>query len=232
MLISTLLQITSTPADSAQVAAQAAEAASLSVFDMILKGGVVLIPIALLSLLSVYIMVERYIYIKKAARIDKSFMDNIRELLHKGSFDSARAMCRKYDSPIARVIEKGIMRIGNPIRDIKEAIETVGDIEMAKMEKGLNYLGLVAGIAPMLGFIGTIVGIIKIFYNISLADNISIGIIAGGLYEKMITSCAGLVVGVIAYAGYHLLNMMIDKFGLQIESTSVEFIDLLQEPTK
>ncbi len=206
--------------------------ASLSLFELIMKGGIIMIPIFLLSFLSIYIMVERYVFIKKAAKIDKSFMDKVKDLLYKHDFQGAIQLCHQIDSPIARVVEKGIKRIGSPITDIKEAIESVGSIEMSKMENRLSYLGLVAGTAPMLGFIGTIMGIIKIFYNISLSDNISIGIIAGGLYEKMITSCAGLIVGVVAYTGYHYLNMMIDKFAVQIESTSVEFIDILQEPMK
>jgi biopolymer transport protein ExbB len=124
------------------------------------------------------------------------------------------------------------MRIGKPIKEIESNIETAGSMEIAKMENNLGYLGVIAGIAPMLGFIGTIVGIIKIFYDISLSDNISIGIIAGGLYQKMITSCAGLIVGVIAYTGYHYLTILIDKFTLRVEVVATEFLDILQEPTK
>jgi biopolymer transport protein ExbB len=222
-LLNILLQVIDEP----QVQSQ-----SLNLFDLILKGGIIMLPIFLLSFLSIYIMFERYTFIRKAGKIDKSFMQNIKQALHKGQPQEALELCRKLDSPIAHVIEKGIHRIGLPIKDIQDEIQTVGSIEMSKMENKLAYLGLVAGTAPMLGFIGTIMGIIKIFYNISLSDNISIGIIAGGLYEKMITSCAGLIVGVVAYTGYHFLNMMIDKFALQVEITASEFIDLLREPIK
>jgi biopolymer transport protein ExbB len=134
-------------------------------------------------------------------------------------------------SPI-ELLEKGIKRLGKPIKEIESAVENTGKLEIYKLEKNLAYLGIIAGIAPMFGFVGTISGVIKIFYNISLADNISIGLIAGGLYEKMITSAAGLVVGIIAHIGFHLLNSMIDRVSFDLESTTVEFIDLIQEPTK
>jgi biopolymer transport protein ExbB len=205
---------------------------TLSLFDLIVKGGVIMIPILLLSLLSVYIMVERFIFIRKASALDKNFMASIKNLLFQGNKNAALDLCKKTDSPTAIVIARGIQRIGSPINEIKDELHSVANIEMAKMESNLSYLGLVSGTAPMLGFIGTIIGIIKIFYNISLSDNISIGIIAGGLYEKMITSCSGLIVGVIAYTGYHYLNMMLDKFALQTEEKSNEFLDILREPLK
>jgi biopolymer transport protein ExbB len=205
---------------------------SLSLFDLIIKGGVIMIPIFLLSFLSIYIMVERYFFIRKASNIDKNFIPEIKKLLYQGNKNAALEVCKKTNSPLGTVIERGINRIGSPINEIKEELHTIGAIEMAKMESKLSYLGLVAGTAPMLGFIGTIMGIIKIFYNISLSDNISIGIIAGGLYEKMITSCAGLIVGVVAYTGYHYLNMMLDKFALETEVTSTAFLDILREPIK
>ncbi len=208
------------------------QAESLNIFDLIVKGGIIMIPIFMLSFLSIYIMVERYYFITKAAKADKDFMPNIKNALLQGKQQAALDICKQNNSPLARVIEKGVKRIGSPIKEIQDDLQSVGSIEMSKMESKLSYLGLVAGTAPMLGFIGTIMGIIKIFYNISLSDNISIGIIAGGLYEKMITSCAGLVVGVIAYTGYHYLNMLLDKFALQTEINSVEFLDILREPIK
>jgi len=143
--------------------------------------------------------------------------------------DAAKAFCKSTNTPVSRMVEKGINRIGRPISEIERSIESVGKFEVSKLEKNLKILGIVAGIAPMLGFIGTIMGVIKIFYNISLADNISIGLIAGGLYEKMITSASGLIVGVLAYAGYHYLNILLDKVIFKMENNAIDFMDLLQK---
>lgn len=216
----------------AQAGAAEAGSPTLSFLDLITKGGWVMIPIGLLSVLSVYLMIERYLTIRRASKVDPAFMANIRTLLLDGKTDSALAMCGTTNTPIARLLEKGIKRLGKPIKEIESAVENTGKLEIYKLEKNLAYLGIVAGIAPMFGFVGTISGVIKIFYNISIADNISIGLIAGGLYEKMITSLAGLLVGIIAHIGFHYLNAMIDRVSFQIESTAVEFIDLIQEPTK
>jgi biopolymer transport protein ExbB len=200
----------------------------LSLFDMILKGGVIMIPIGILSMLSIYFIIERAVYINNAFKLETNFMNNIKDLLGKGDIKAAKAYCQRINTPISRVIEKGVTRIGKPIKDIESAMESVGGLETDRLEKNLGFLGLTAGIAPMLGFIGTISGIIKIFYNISVSDNISIGIIAGGLYEKMITSGAGLIVGVLAYTGYHLLNSRIDRFSHKMQATAVDFIDVLE----
>jgi biopolymer transport protein ExbB len=204
---------------------------TLSMWELVSKGGPVMIPIALLSMIAIYIFIERYLAIRKASRMDNNFMNNIRDFMHHGNVDAAKALCKNTDSPIARLVEKGITRIGKPIRDIEGAIENTGKLEVHKLEKNLGILGIIAGIAPMFGFVGTIIGVIKIFYNISLADNISIGLIAGGLYEKMITSASGLIIGIFAYVGYHYLAIMTDKVIFKIESNAVEFIDLLEEPT-
>jgi biopolymer transport protein ExbB len=205
---------------------------TLSMWELVSKGGPVMIPIGLLSMIAVYIFIERYLAIRKASRMDNNFMNNIRDFMHHGNVDAAKALCKNTDSPIARLVEKGITRIGKPIRDIEGAIENTGKLEVHKLEKNLGILGIIAGIAPMFGFVGTIIGVIKIFYNISLADNISIGLIAGGLYEKMITSASGLIIGIFAYVGYHYLAIMTDKVIFKIESNAVEFIDLLEEPTR
>ena len=191
-----------------------------------------MIPIGLLSIITVYLMVERFIVINKASKVDKGFMANIKSTLLDGKIDAALSMCRSSNAPIARLLEKGIKRLGKPIKEIESAVENTGKLEIYKLEKNLSYLGIIAGIAPMLGFIGTIAGVIRIFYNISLANDISIKLIADGLYEKMITSAAGLLVGIIAHVGYHYLNSMIDRVSFQLESTTVEFIDLIQEPSK
>ena len=207
-------------------------APTISLWDMILKGGPIMIPIAILSLIAIYIFIERFLVISRASRIDLNFMNNIRDFMHNGNIDSAKSLCKNTNSPIARLIDKGISRIGRPIKEIEDAIEHTGKLEVHMLEKNLGILGIIAGIAPMFGFVGTIIGVIKIFYNISLADNISIGLIAGGLYEKMITSASGLIIGIFAYIGYHYLAIQTDKVIFKIESNAVEFIDLLQEPAK
>ncbi len=227
-----LLHVVQTATDSLDTLSTGSSQAGLSFIDLLIKGGVILIPLGILSVISIYLIFERYFYIKKASYIDKQFMRNVKESLLRGDFNAALMLCRSSSSALSNVVERGIMRIGRPIEEIESNLETAGHVEIAKMENNLNYLGIIAGIAPMLGFIGTIVGIIKIFYDISLSDNISIGIIAGGLYQKMITSCAGLVVGVVAYGGYHFLNILIEKFSLTMETIAMEFMDVLHEPTK
>ena len=205
---------------------------SLSLLDLIMKGGWVMLPIGFLSIMAVYLIVERYITISQASKVDPGFMTNVKTMLLDGKTDAALSMCKSTNTPIARLLEKGIKRLGKPVKEIESAVENTGKWEIYKLEKNLSYLGIIAGIAPMFGFVGTISGVIRIFYNISLADNISISLIAGGLYEKMITSAAGLVVGILAHIGFHYLNAMIDRVSFQLESTTVEFIDLIQEPTK
>jgi biopolymer transport protein ExbB len=199
----------------------------LNFLELIFKGGAVMIPIGLLSVITIYIIIERVVYIRNASKLEANFLNNLKDLLAKGDLKAARAFCQRINSPISRIIEKGVMRIGKPIKDIESSIESMASIETSVLEKNINWLGIIAGVAPMLGFIGTISGIIKIFYNISVSDNISIGLIAGGLYEKMITSGSGLIVGVVAYTGYHFLNSMIDKFNAKLERTAVDFIDIL-----
>jgi biopolymer transport protein ExbB len=191
-----------------------------------------MIPLGLLSLLTLYFTIERYLVISKANKVDSGFMNNIRTLLLDSKIDAALNLCRSTNTPIARLLEKGIKRLGRPVKEIESAVENTGKLEIYKLEKNLSYLGIIAGIAPMLGFVGTISGVIKIFYNISLADNISIGLIAGGLYEKMITSASGLIIGILAHIAFHYLNTMIDRVSFQLESTAVDFIDLLHEPSK
>lgn len=202
----------------------------LSFIDLLMKGGWVMIPIGILFFLGLIIFIERYITIRKASRDEFNLMNQVKQSIVAGKLDSAIAVCRNSNSPLGRMLQKGLTRIGRPIKDIEGAIENVGKLEVSKLEKNISILGIVAGIAPMFGFVGTIFGVIKIFYNISLSDNISMGIIAGGLYEKMITSAAGLLIGIIAYIGYHILNIMVDRVILRMETDAVEFIDLLEEP--
>ncbi len=205
---------------------------TLSLWDMILKGGIIMIPIALLSLITVYVVVERIIVLSKARNKDANLLNAVRDLIMKGDLQAARNYCRTNGSPEALVLEKGISRIGRPVEEIENAMESVGRQEVYKMEKGINILSIVAGVAPMFGFIGTILGVIKIFYNISLADNISIGLIAGGLYEKMVTSAGGLIVGVLAFVCFHLVSNMLEKRINALELSVLQFLDILNEPGK
>ncbi len=211
-------------------ATAAAQAQSLNLFDLVAKGGWVMIPIVFLLLSSLYLMLERYFLIRSQTKVEANFSDNIRDMVLQGNIKSAESFAKNQRTSMGRIFEKAIGRIGSPIRDIENTIENISQIEIGRLERNLGYLGIIAGIAPMFGFIGTISGIIRIFYDISLTDNISVGIIAGGLYEKMITSGAGLVVGVIAYTGYHLLNMMIERFTLRLEMNAFEFLEVLQKP--
>ncbi|GAB4030670.1 MotA/TolQ/ExbB proton channel family protein [Spirosoma gilvum] len=227
-----LLQVPAVDTTAASLSATAGtQTQSLQLFDLVAKGGWVMIPIALLFFAALYLIFERYFVIRSQSKTDANFIDNIRDMVAQGNIRSAESFAKNQRTAMGRVFEKAIGRIGSPIREIESTIETVGQIELSRLERNMGYLGIIAGIAPMMGFIGTISGIIRIFYDISLSDNISVGIIAGGLYEKMITSGAGLIVGVIAYTGYHLLNMMIERFTLALEINAFEFIEVLQKPT-
>ncbi|HEY6162403.1 MAG TPA: MotA/TolQ/ExbB proton channel family protein [Bacteroidia bacterium] len=205
---------------------------ALSLFELLMKGGWVMIPIALLLLIALYVFFERLITILRSGRSDKNFMNNIRDFLTSGNIDAAKAFCRSHDSPQARVVEKGISRIGKPIKEIEEAMEDVGRLEVYRLEKNLSTLSIVGKIAPMLGFIGTIIGVINIFYKISLVNQVHIDVISGGLYQKLVTSASGLTIGILAFIGYHILSSMVDKIVNRVETTSVEFIDLLNQPSK
>ncbi|MFL5729817.1 MAG: MotA/TolQ/ExbB proton channel family protein, partial [Cytophagaceae bacterium] len=189
----------------------------------------VMIPIGILSFLAIYIMIERFITIRRASKDSSAFMEKIKSLIIQGDVKGARAICQATDSPIARMMDKGISRLGRPLKEIEASIEAVGKLEIYKLEKNISVLGIIAGVAPMLGFVGTIAGVIRIFYNISIENNISIGSIAEGLYEKMITSASGLIVGILAHIAFHYLNLMLDRVVYKMESNAIEFTDLLQD---
>ena len=202
-------------------------AAEVSYLDLLMKGGWLMVPLFLLSFISVYIFFDRFFYLWKQRHIDNSFIDRLSDLVKDGKIDTALALCVKTDSSESRILRKGIQNLGKPLRDIHEQMEMEGKLEVYKYEGNLYFLGVIAGVAPMMGFIGTIAGVIKIFYNISLADNISISLISGGLYEKLITSGVGLSIGIIAFVGYHYLNNRVDKLVQRWEFQSVRFIDLI-----
>ena len=201
----------------------------ISVLEFILKGGFFLIPIALLLFYTFYVIIERYLYISKASKIDKHLMKDVRDNLNSGNLDLAKSIAERSNSASGNIIREGIQVIGRPIIEIESNMDRAADIEIGEMEKHLGHLGLIAGIAPTLGFIGTISGVIKIFYSISVTENISIGNISGGLYEKMISSGSGLLVGIIAYSAYHLLNGKIDNFALSIQKQILEFVNIIQK---
>jgi len=229
-----LLQVIDTPAtlDSMLTTAgpSAAPVEDLSLMDLLIKGGWVMIPIAVLTFLGLVIFIERFLTIKKASRYDSNLMIQVKQNIMSGRLDAALALCRNSKGPLGGMLQKGLTRIGRPIKDIEAAIENVGKLEVSKLEKNINILGIIAGIAPMLGFVGTIIGVITIFHEVSLKGVIEIGTVSGGLYTKMVTSASGLIVGILAYIGYHILNMMVDRLILRMETDAIEFIDLLDEP--
>ena len=198
-----------------------------NVAELLLKGGYIMIPIILLSLLSIYLFIERFIYIRRSAIIDQEMVNNAIKDLRNSRKDEALNKVRYSETSLGRILESGLENAGATPKDAESYMESTANIEISVMEKDTGYLGIIAGIAPMLGFIGTISGVIKIFYNISLADNISIGIIAGGLYQKMICSGTGLIVGVIAYSAYHYLQMMIDRFSIDMQRQVNEVVKVL-----
>ncbi len=195
-----------------------------TLLDLLMKGGVIMIPIVLLSLISIYIFIERMVYIRKLATIDGRLVPSVLSELKNGNPGNAVIHARNNQASVGRILESGLEKIGKPVNEVERNLETTTNLEITKMEQYTGYLGIIAGIAPMLGFIGTISGVIKIFYNISLADNISIGIIAGGLYQKMICSGAGLIVGVLAYAAYHYLQMRIDRYAIRLQESLIQFL--------
>lgn len=198
-----------------------------TVLDLLMKGGIIMIPIVLLSLISFYIFIERIAYIKKTTLIENNLVKSITNELRNGNSKNALIHARNNQASVGRILESGIEMAGKPLSEVERSIESTTNLEITKMEKNTGYLGIIAGVAPMLGFIGTISGVIKIFYNISLADNISIGIIAGGLYQKMICSGAGLIVGVLAYAAYHYLQMRIDRYTIRLQESLIQFLKVI-----
>lgn len=227
MIISILLQ--------AQGAAEAAGTEpteiTMTVYELVLKGGWIMAVLGLLSVIAVYIFFERLFTINKASREDRNFMNNIRDFIKGGKVDSAMALCKSNRSPISRMIEKGLMRIGRPLNDINAAIENVGKLEVSRLEKNVAGLATIAGAAPMLGFLGTVIGMIIAFYDMSMAgNNIDIALLSTGIYQAMITTVGGLIVGILAYVGYNILVARVEKLVYLLEARSTEFMDLLNEP--
>ncbi|HTA60893.1 MAG TPA: MotA/TolQ/ExbB proton channel family protein [Bacteroidia bacterium] len=246
----TLLQITSSAATQAvqtvttavadtshQVASIAAPQAaalppdSFNLLSMVMKGGPMMIPMGFLFILSIYVLIERLIVISKASKRNDGLLTGLQSLIKQGNLQSAKAMCQGQNTPEAFMLEKGISRIGQPVAEIREAMTEGASVQLGNLEKKLNILNITGRIAPMFGFIGTIIGVVKIFYEIALIGTVEISAISTGLYEKMISSASGLVVGVLAFVAYHWLNTKLDKLAHRMEETKMKFLDILNEPS-
>lgn len=210
----------------------AATSGSMNLMELLLKGGPVMYPLALLLVLSIFFFFERWISIRKASQIDPNFMNIIKDNVYTGNVSAARSLAKNTPNPVARMIDKGLQRIGKPIDAIEKSMENVGKLEVYNMERNLSVLSLVYGIAPMFGFLGTIIGMLQLFYSINSSGEFTPAQIAGGIYTKMITSATGLIIGLLAYVGHNFLNAQIDKTINKMEAASAEFIDILQEPTR
>ena len=234
MLLNILLQ-----SDAAGTVANLAEAVpvkeelSFSLIDMAFKGGWLMIPLFLLSIFTIYLFGQKWWTIRKASQIDENFMKDIHDYIHEGKIKAAVALCQDTDSPISRLIEKGIERIGRPLPDIQAAVENMGNVEVARLEKGLPMLATIAGGAPMIGFLGTVMGMVQAFYNMAQAgSNIDITLLSGGIYTAMVTTVAGLIVGIMAYFGNNYLTARVSDLVFKMQNNTIEFMDLLHEPVK
>ncbi len=234
-----LLQVglDSAATEMAQTAASAMQAApqqveqSYSLIQMAAKGGWLMIVLAILSVIAIYIFGKKWWMIHKAQQVDRNFMRDIRDYIHEGKVKSAISLCEKYDSPVARLVEKGIERIGRPLTDIQTAVENMGNVEIARLEKGLPTLATISGGAPMIGFLGTVLGMVQAFFNMANAgNNIDITLLSSGIYTAMITTVGGLIVGILAYFGYNYLTAQISDLMFKMETATIDFMDLLHEP--
>jgi biopolymer transport protein ExbB len=221
------LQIDSTAAATAATAAK-----SETVIGMLSKGGPIMIPLGILFALAVYVFIERLLVIRKAGKADENFMSIIRDQVTNGNVSAARSLAKNKDNPVSRMIDKGLQRIGKPIDAIEKSMDNVGKLELYKMEKNLSILSVIARIAPLFGFVGTIIGLVILLKEFATISNPSISQIADAMYIKLITSASGLIIGMLAYLGYSYLDTQINRTANNMESASSEFIDILQEPTR
>jgi biopolymer transport protein ExbB len=212
----------------AQVAAQQKE----DLFDVLMKGGPLMIPLAVLLVIAIFVFFERYIAISKAAKMEDNFMNIIRDNIISGNVSAARNLAKNTPTAVARIIDKGIQRVGKEIEAIERSMENVGKLELYKMEKNLAVLSAIAYLGPLFGFLGTIFGMFQLFYSIASTGEYSISNIAGGIYVKMISSATGLIIGIVAYIGYRFLNSQIDKADNKMEAAKADFVDILQEEAR
>lgn len=210
---------------------------TLSVLELITSGGaggiIIMITLFILSVIAVYIFIERYLTIKKASQEDQNFMNEIKDFIHDGKLEAARSLCRSTPTPISRMLEKGVNRIGKPLSDIAAAIENTGKLELFKLEKNLATLATISGAAPMIGFLGTVIGMILAFHEMASAGgNIDVEMLSEGIYTAMVTTVAGLIVGIVAFIAYNLLVSKVEKVVFKMEARTTEFLDILNEPSK
>ncbi|MCQ2187496.1 MAG: MotA/TolQ/ExbB proton channel family protein [Bacteroidales bacterium] len=231
-MLFTLLQ-----ADIATEAAEAVQALpqqqemSYSLIEMATKGGWLMLVLLILSIIAIYIFGKKWWMIRQAGKVDKDFMMDIRDYIHDGKLKSAQTLCTRYDTPVSRMIEAGVERYGKPLSDIQTAVENVGNVEVARLEKGLPYLATIAGGAPMIGFLGTVTGMIRAFFNMANAgNNIDITLLSSGIYEAMVTTVGGLIVGILAYFGYNFLTAKVSEVVYKMETSTIKFMDILGEP--
>lgn len=231
-----LIQSTNTVVENAvaqaPVAAETAGPDKLPILELVSNGGWIMIVLAVILALAIYIAIERFLTLNRALKSDNSnFMDNIRSFIHQGNIDGAKQLAKSTDSPIARMIDKGLSRLGRPLSDIQTAIENVGKMEVARLEKSVGLVATVASLGPMIGFLGTVTGMIRVFFDMqSNGNNLDISTLSTGMYQAMVTTVGGLVVGIVAYFLYDLLVTRINKVIFQLEARSMEFMDLLHEP--
>lgn len=205
--------------------------AEINVLDLAMKGGWIMIVLVLLSLMACYIFIQRLLVIRRAGKVDESFMNRIKDYIHEGKVDSALKLCKQTNTPSARMIEKGITRLGRPMNDVLVAIENVGNLEIAKLEKGFPLIATTAAGAPMLGFLGTVTGMVRAFFDMANAGtNVDVALLSGGIYEALVTTVAGLVVGIITLFAYNYLVSQVDNVVNKMEASTMEFMDLLNEP--
>ncbi|HNV50934.1 MAG: MotA/TolQ/ExbB proton channel family protein [Bacteroidales bacterium] len=206
---------------------------SMSLWDLTLKGGWIMLILGIFSVIAIFIFIERFLILKQASKEDQNFMDHIRSFIHDGKIDAALALCRRTQNPISRMIEKGLLRIGKPLSDINAAIENVGKLEVSRLEKNIAGLATIAGAGPMLGFLGTVVGMVRAFYDMSMAgNNIDIALLSTGIYQAMVTTVAGLIVGILAFICYNILVARVEKLVFILEARASEFMDVLHEPVE
>lgn len=214
--------------------AQAPVGKELSIWELTKAGGwTIMVPIGIMSVIAVYIIIERYLATKRAADVDPNFMNTIRDLMHEGKIDAAKELCKRTNTPMAKLTEKGVSRLGRPLPDINQAIETVGNLEVSKLEKNVAALATIAGAAPMLGFLGTVMGMVQVFFDMANSgNNLDINLLSNGMYQAMVTTIAGLIVGIIALIGYNVIVARIEKVVFILQMKTTEFMDLLHEPGK
>lgn len=225
-----LLQVTAPTQQTG--ASNVAGSKAMHLWDILQSGGTIMIPLGLLFVMAIFFFFERYIAIRKAGKIDDNFMRIIRDHIVSGNVAAARAMTRNTDNPVARIIDKGIQRVGKPIDAIERSMENIARLEMYNLERNLSVLSVISRAAPIFGFVGTLAGLMQLFFDINTTGEFVLNTIAGGLYVKLVTSISGLLVGLVSFLGYSYLHTQIDKTANKMETAAADFLDILQEPTR